>query len=228
MITIENLSKSFGEKVALDINQLSISKGEALGLVGNNGAGKTTFFNLMLDLLKPSTGNVFSMDQIVYGSNHWKEYTNAFIDTDFLIDFLSPQEYFHFLGSSRGVTNEEVDATLELYSEFISDDIKEDNYIRDLSKGNKTRVGILGALVGNPEVLIFDEPFSSLDPSSQLNLRNLFNKLKEQGKTLLISSHDLEHVSKVCNRIVILEKGQIKADIDENEINLEELRSYFV
>jgi ABC-2 type transport system ATP-binding protein len=115
------------------------------------------------------------------------------------------------------------------FKDFFNDEILgKKKYIRDFSSGNKQKIGIAAALIAKPEILILDEPFNSLDPTTQIRLKNLLNKLKvEQQLTMLISSHDLNHITEVCNRIVILEKGKIVQDKPTNENTLKELTEYF-
>jgi len=229
MIQIEELNKAYKGKTVLNIPDLVINKGESFGLVGNNGAGKTTLFSLLLDLIRPTTGRIVSKDLVINESEAWKPYTSSFIDESFLIGYLTPEEYFYFIGELRNRRKEDVDVFLEQFSEFFNDEIlNQRKYIRDLSKGNQKKVGIIGALIGDPEIIILDEPFANLDPSTQIRLKRLLKELvEERSLTILISSHDLTHVTEVCDRIVVLEKGEIVKDTLTTETTLKELESYF-
>lgn len=229
MIQIEELSKAYKGKTVLNIHDLVINKGESFGLVGNNGAGKTTLFSLLLDLIRPTTGRIVSKDLVISESESWKPYTSSFIDESFLIGYLTPEEYFYFIGELRNRRKADVDVFLEQFSEFFNDEIlNQRKYIRDLSKGNQKKVGIIGALIGDPEIIILDEPFANLDPSTQIRLKRLLKELvEERSLTILISSHDLTHVTEVCERIVVLEKGEIVKDTLTTETTLKELESYF-
>lgn len=229
MIHIQNLSKSYNGIQVLNIPELRIQKGESVGLVGNNGAGKTTLFSLILDLIQPDSGNVTLGDFQVHGQDEWKKFTAAFVDESFLIGYLSPEEYFYFLGELRGMNKVDVDAVVAEYKEFFNDEVLNRKvYIRDLSKGNQKKVGIVGALIGNPEVIILDEPFANLDPSTQFRLKNLINNLKEKKDiTLLISSHDLSHTVETADRIIALNKGVIVKDSLKTQETLAELNSFF-
>ena len=229
MITTTQLSKKYGTTTVLTIDSLEIPKGQTFGLVGNNGAGKTTYFNLLLDLINPTTGAIINHNIQVNKSEDWKPFTAAFIDESFLIGYLTPEEYFYFVGELRGLNKADIDAFLIQFTEIFNDEIlNKKKYLRDLSKGNQKKVGIVGALIGKPEVVILDEPFANLDPTTQIRLKKL---LKEQATinktTLLISSHDLGHVTEVCERIVVLEKGAIVKDIQTSEETLKELETYF-
>ncbi|SNR52842.1 ABC transporter ATP-binding protein [Lutibacter flavus] len=229
MIIATELSKKYGENIVLNIESLEIPKGQAFGLVGNNGAGKTTYFNLLLDLIKPTTGNVFNNEIQVNKSEDWKPFTAAFIDESFLIGYLTPEEYFYFIGELRGMNKADIDTFLAQFTEIFNDEILGGKkYLRDLSKGNQKKAGIVAALIGNPEVIVLDEPFANLDPTTQIRLKKLLRDLTKNSKaTILISSHDLGHVTEVCERIVVLDKGNIVKDIKTSEETLKELEAYF-
>ncbi len=229
MITINNLTKTYGKATVLNIEHLEIPNGETFGLVGNNGAGKTTLFSLMLDLIQATTGFV-SIDGIkVYESEAWKNKVSAFVDDSFLIGYLTPEEYFYFIGELRGQNKASVDEFLKQFHDLFNGEIlNSGKYVRDLSKGNQKKVGIVGAIIGNPEIIILDEPFANLDPSTQIKLKNLIKELsKQEGVTFLISSHDLSHTTEVCNRIVVVNKGQLVKDIQTNPETLRDLEQYF-
>jgi len=229
MIQAENLQKQYSGVTVLDIPEIQIGQGEMFGLVGNNGAGKTTFFRCLLDLIRPSAGVVKSKGEPVQGSEQWKSYTGAYLDEGFLIDYLSPEEYFDLLGKMHRMSKDDIADFIAGMSDFFNDEIiGKKKYIRDFSKGNQKKIGIAAALLGNPELLILDEPFTNLDPSSQIRLRKLLAELNEQrGVTMLISSHDLMHVTEVCSRIVALQKGIAVHDLQTNENTLKELEAFF-
>ena len=229
MITAENLLKKFGKTVAVDIGYLNITRGEIFGLVGNNGAGKTTFMRLCLDLLKPENGYVLSKSERVFQSDHWKSYTGSYIDTNFLIEFLKPEEYFDFIGSLYELKDEEIKQRLESLKPLMNGEILDQKkYIRNLSTGNKHKTGIIGALIAKPEVLILDEPFNFLDPSSQIILKQILKKLHDENNcTMIISSHNLNHISDTCTRIGLLEKGKILMDLKNDEQAMMKVEAYF-
>lgn len=230
MIQVNNLSKTYtnGVKV-LNITNLEIPKGQSFGLVGNNGAGKTTFFSLLLDLIQPTTGFIKSNDIQVNTSEAWKPFTSAFIDESFLIGYLTAEEYFYFIGDLRGQNKADVDALLSKHEEFFNGEIlKSKKYLRDLSKGNMKKVGIIATLIGNPEVVILDEPFANLDPTTVNRLKKIIKELADNPNvTVLVSSHDLVHTVEVCNRIVALHLGEIVKDIQTSEETLKELETFF-
>ena len=230
MITIDKLKKNFGEKVAVDIEHYEINQGDMLGLVGNNGAGKTTLFRLMLDLLKADDGKVIINDIDVSQSEDWKSITGAFIDDGFLIDYLTPEEYFYFIGKMYGLKKEEVDERLVPFERFMSGEvIGHKKLIRNYSAGNKQKIGIISAMLHYPQLLILDEPFNFLDPSSQSIIKHLLKKYNEEHQaTVIISSRNLNHTVDVCPRIALLEHGVIIRDIINEDNSAEkELEDYF-
>lgn len=230
MITISNLKKQFGDTIACDIEQFTINDGDILGLVGNNGAGKTTLFRLLLDLLKADSGSVQIDDVNPAESEAWKQTVGAYIDEGFLIDFLTPEEYFAFLGKISGMTQADVDQRLQDFEQFAAGEVfGQKKLIRNLSAGNKQKVGIISALFRRPKIVILDEPFNFLDPSSQLTLKHvLTDYAHETGATLLISSHNLQHTVDISNRIALLEHGVIIRDLPNSEGSANsELEAYF-
>lgn len=229
MIQVNNLEKAYHGVVVLNIPELKIEKGESFGLVGNNGAGKTTFFRLILDLIKANKGEILSQGIDVKSTTNWKSYTGSYLDENFLIDFLTPEEYFDFIGSINNLSKGDIKKFLEQFEDFFNGEIlNSKKYIRELSRGNKQKLGIAAALISDPEILVLDEPFASLDPTTQIRLKSLLKQLqKEKNVTMLISSHDLNHVTEVCERIVVLDKGNIIHDIKTGSDTLKELEKHF-
>ena len=229
MITIDTISKKYGKTEVLNVQSIEIPTGQSFGLVGNNGAGKTTLFNILLDLIRPTTGAVTNNNIVVSQSEDWKNFTGSFIDESFLITYLTPEEYFDFVGDLRGMNKADVAKFIAQFDEFFNGEIiGKKKYLRDLSKGNQKKAGIIAALMGNPQVVILDEPFANLDPTTQIRLKQIIKKLTENREiTVLISSHDLTHVTEVCERIVVLDKGAVVKDINTSPQTLKELESYF-
>lgn len=229
MLEVNGIRKEYNGVTVVDIHELHIGKGETVGLVGNNGAGKTTFFRMILDLVRPTSGVILNEDRNVAESSDWKNYTGSYLDEGFLIDFLTPDEYFAFIGNLHNLPKGEIAERLAQLEELFNDEIRGKNkYLRDLSKGNQKKAGIAAAILSNPELLILDEPFANLDPTTQFRLKKLLHTLKQdRGMTMFISSHDLMHVTEVCDRIIVLEKGQIVKDLKSGENTLQELEAYF-
>jgi ABC-2 type transport system ATP-binding protein len=228
IIEITKLNKSYAGKTVVDIQHLVINKGETIGLVGNNGAGKTTLFRMLLDLIRPDHGEILSKGNNVGNSDEWKHYTASYLDEGFLIDYLTPEEYFVFIGGLHHMSLADVQEHLRQYTEFFNGEILDSGkYIRDFSKGNQNKIGIASALIQKPELLILDEPFANLDPTTQIRLKIHIKLLKSEMLTTLISSHDLNHITDVCDRIILFEKGKVIKDIYTNENTLNELEDYF-
>jgi len=229
MIQITDLQKAYNGVTVLDIPALAIAQGESFGLVGNNGAGKTTLFRLILDLIEPATGEVKIDGERVMRNDAWKTITGSFLDEGFLIDFLTTEEYFSFVGKLHHKSEGDITVFLDGMKEFFNDEILgSKKLIRDYSKGNQKKIGIAAALIGDPKILILDEPFTALDPSSQIRLKRFLLDLQTRlNMTMLISSHDLNHVTEVCKRTVVLEKGKVVRDFQTNEDTLKELEAYF-
>ena len=240
MIRIDNLKKTFGETVACDIPSFTINDGDILGLLGNNGAGKTTLFRMLLDLLKADEGTVEYVLATTPDasascinpaeSEVWKQHVGAYIDEGFLIDFLTPEEYFAFLGKISGISQQVIDERLQAFERFSGGEIfGQKKLIRNLSAGNKMKVGIISALLRHPRIIILDEPFNFLDPTSQLVLKHLIKDYASQtGATILLSSHNLQHTVDVSTRIALLEHGHIIRDLPNVEGSASaELQEYF-
>lgn len=230
MITISNIKKAFGQTIASDIPSFTVNDGDILGLVGNNGAGKTTLFRMILDLLKPDEGQVTVAGINPAESEDWKDWTGAYIDDTFLVDFLTPEEFFAFLGKINDIPQSEIDERLKAYERLASGEVfGQKKLIRNLSAGNKQKVGIISALLMRPKLVILDEPFNFLDPSSQNILKHILTDYNhETGATILISSHNLAHTIDISTRIALLEKGQIIRDLPNTEGSArQELEDYF-
>ena len=142
---------------------------------------------------------------------------------------MTPEEYFDFIARLRGVNQVDLTAFLKKFEELFNDEILgQKKYLRDLSKGNQKKAGIVAALIGQPEVVILDEPFANLDPTTQIRLKKTLKTINEESSsTLLISSHDLGHITEVCERIVVLNKGDIIKDLKTSDETLKELEHFF-
>lgn len=230
MIYVENLIKRYSSEEVLNIEELTIERSECFGLVGNNGAGKTTFFQLILDLIRTTKGFVKINGENVSETEEWKNRVGSYLDEHMLLPFLSPDEYFETLKKIYGLTEKELKDALERFKPLFNEEILgKKKYIRDLSKGNLKKVGIASAFLNKPDIILLDEPFENLDPTSQNRLKKLIIEDQEQkGTTFLISSHDLIHVTDISNRIVLLEKGLVLKDLkDDKEVMASALADYF-
>lgn len=242
-ININNLKKTFGKTIAVNIDELKSAGNEIIGLVGNNGAGKTTLFRLLLDLTDADEGRVNMTFNVSEDGNpdaalslspseseEWKRYTGAYIDESFLIDFLTPEEYFGFVGRVCDMSKEQISQRLEYFSQFMAGEILgQKKYIREFSAGNKQKIGIIAAMFNRPQLLILDEPFNFLDPSSQMMLKRLITDYNsENGATVFISSHNLQNTTDISTRVILLEHGAIIKDMQNSDGSAEkELDDYF-
>ncbi|EFL46442.1 ABC transporter ATP-binding protein [Prevotella disiens] len=229
-IKIENLKKIYGENTVIDIPEFTISDGQLIGLVGNNGAGKTTLMRLMLDLIKANEGRVLSNGNAVNEDFAWKQYTGSFVDKSFLIDFYTPEEFFQFIADAYDIDSETLEERLQEFMPLMRDEILgTGKLIREFSEGNRQKIGIIGAMIVHPELLILDEPFNYLDPSSQINIAKIIHQVNQKyGTTVLISSHNLNFISEICSRVVLMEKGKIIKDMNnENQEATHEMEDYF-
>ena len=229
-ISIRDLQKQYGDKTALNIPSLEIQTGELLGIVGNNGAGKTTLLRLILDLIKANKGYIQLQNEQVNQSTNWKKATGSFLDEGFLVGFLTPDEYLRFTADTYNLASDEFLQRLEEYKRFMSDEITgTKKYIRQLSTGNKQKTGIVAAMLPDPDLLILDEPFNFLDPSSQIIIKNLLkSKNQALNNTMLISSHNINHLADICTRVILLEKGEIIIDqVNGSPADMEKIDSYF-
>ncbi|MBF1444529.1 ABC transporter ATP-binding protein [Prevotella nigrescens] len=229
-IKIENLKKIYGQNTVINIPELTLHNGELVGLVGNNGAGKTTLMRLILDLIRANEGRVLSNGNPVNECFEWKKYTGSFVDKGFLIDYYTPEEFFDFIAGVYGIDSATLAERLQGFESLMRDEIMgTGKLIRDFSEGNRQKIGIIGAMIVNPKILILDEPFNYLDPSSQINIARIIHEVNQQhGTTVLISSHNLNFISEICNRIILMEKGVILKDLtNADEAAAKELQSYF-
>jgi len=230
MIKVTNLIKTYHQKTVLNISDLIINNGDFFGLVGNNGAGKTTLLRLMLDLIRADRGEVRSDEYVVASTELWKDYTGSYLDEGFLIEYLTPEEFFSFIAEEYRLSREVMESRLAAFSDFFNGEVfgQRKKYIRDFSKGNRQKIGVASALLTEPGVLILDEPFNSLDPTSQILLKRMLSDYnRKYGATIIISSHDLNHVTEICTRIAIIEKGIIIRDLQNNGQAMVELADYF-
>ena len=229
-IKIQNLVKQYGKNTVLDIPELTIHSGELVGLVGNNGAGKTTLMRLILDLIEATEGYVETDGNRVNEDSTWKQFTGSFIDGRFLIDFYTPEEYFNFIANVYVIDKDTLNSRLAQYQSLMHDEILgTKKYLREFSEGNRQKIGIIGAMLINPKILILDEPFNYLDPSSQMLVAKLIRQMNQQlGTTVIISSHNLSFVSEISTRILLLEKGRVIKDlVNEEGSSAQELEEYF-
>ena len=231
MITLSQLKKTYGGVTALDVPKLTIEEGQIVGLVGNNGAGKTTMMRRILDLIRADQGYATIDGKRVDLYPVWKTFTGSFLDGSFLIDFYTPEEFFDFIAEAYGIPRDELANRLRTYETLMNDAIMgKGKLIHDHSNGNRQKIGIIGAMLVNPRVLILDEPFNYLDPSSQLVVAKLIREMnRDLGTTVLVSSHNLTSINDLCDRLLLLEKGRLLMDKAHVPGSIDpELEAYFL
>lgn len=227
MIEIEQLSKAYGSRTVLQVPSWRAGAGEVIGLVGSNGAGKTTFLRLLLDLIEADTGLVRIGGHEVARSDAWKAFTGAYLDERFLIGYLTTDEFLDFIRTVYGLSRDEAEPLIAPFHPFLPED-RSGRYLGELSTGNAKKVGITAAMFFGPRLLVLDEPFANLDPPSNIRLKQLLRDLHARtGATMLISSHDLAHVTELCGRITLIDRGRIVKDTATSHATLEELEAYF-
>lgn len=230
MLDITNLEKSFDGRRVLSIRELRVQSGAVFGLVGGNGAGKTTFLRLILDLLSPDEGSIVIDGMDIHKSVDWKAQTGSFLDESFLIDFLTADEFFRFCARVYNLNEEDYYRSLLPYQPFYPDELfgETRKLIRELSRGNAKKIGLIAAMFFEPRLVVLDEPFATLDPRSQIRLKQqIADQNRRLGTTFIVSSHDLHHVAEISTRIAVLEQGRIVRDMKTSEETLSVLREYF-
>jgi ABC-2 type transport system ATP-binding protein len=231
MVHLQQVRKTYpAAGDVLNIPALQLETGQCTGLLGNNGAGKTTLLKALLDLIPLDDGTITINGVLAAGNNGWKAWVGAFLDGSFLIPFLRPEEHFAFVGKTHGLSDSDVQQRLLPLAPFFRGEILGGKkHIRDLSEGNQAKVGIAAALLVRPKLLVLDEPFAHLDPSSQLELNRLLQgQQQEHGTTVLLSSHSLAHIQQICDRVLLLEKGQLRKDLPgKTTATFEEVNAYF-
>ncbi|MDR0205802.1 MAG: ABC transporter ATP-binding protein [Bacteroidales bacterium] len=230
VINITNLKKAYNKVTVVDIPLLNIYQGEIVGVVGNNGAGKTTLLRLCLDLIQATTGAVSLNGIEVSNDDYWKRMTGSYLDTNFLIEFLTAKEFLYFTGDAYSLSNAEIDKRKIIFQKFMTDEITDnEKFIHELSSGNRQKIGVVSAMIIHPEILILDEPFNFLDPTSQFELKRILKELNTTYKTtIMVSSHNIEHIIDLSSRVILMEKGRIAMDRNNDSKDVEnELRCYF-
>ena len=227
-LSIENISKRFGDNLAVSDLNINIPEGEIFGLLGGNGAGKTTTFRMILGLLTPTTGTVTYQDRKI---NYKMTDNIGYLPEERgLHPKLKVREQIQYLGKLKGMTSKEVDQQLDYWLEKFEVPENKDKKIEKLSKGNQQKIQVIAAIIHNPSLIILDEPFSGLDPINVEILKRSVIELKNNGATIIFSTHRMEHVEELCENVCILNKGrsvvagnidQIKADFGQKEIVIE-------
>jgi len=218
-ILVENISKKFGNQVALNNISFNIKKGEIVGFLGPNGAGKTTTMKIITSILKPTNGDVkIGGISVVKHPDKIKKYIGYLPENNPLYQDMGVVDYLKFCAQIQGISKNEINFSIKDIIKKCGLNSEKHKHISELSKGFKQRVGLAQAMINNPEVLILDEPTTGLDPIQIIEIRNLIKEIGKE-KTILLSSHILSEIEVTCDRIIIINKGTIVADTTTEEIH---------
>lgn len=212
ILSIEDLSKRYGAVQALKNVSFTVPKGSVFGILGPNGSGKTTLLGTIMDILKPTTGTYRLFDEVPTDSH--RRQIGTLLETPNFYHYLSAVQNLQIAAAIKRKGKEDIPKVLEMVNLTQRKDSKFSTY----SLGMKQRLAIASSLLGNPEVLVFDEPTNGLDPVGIAEIRELIKKLYTEGKTIIMASHLLDEVEKVCTHVAILKRGLLIASGKVNEI----------
>jgi lantibiotic transport system ATP-binding protein len=204
VLSVQNISKTYGVIKALQSVSFDVPQGSIFGILGPNGSGKTTLLGIVMDILKATDGNYLWMGQP--GSNQQRKKIGTLLETPNFYAYLSAQRNLEIAAEIKGADRADIPRVLKIVNLYERKDSKFNSY----SLGMKQRLAIASALLGNPDVLVFDEPTNGLDPAGIAEIRELMKKLSAQGKTIIMASHILDEVEKVCTHVAIIQKGVLK------------------
>ena len=219
MLEVKNLSKYFGIKKAVDNVSFKVEEGHILGVLGKNGAGKSTIFRMILNILEPDEGEVLYNGQKI--DNHISDRIGYLPEVGSLIDSYTVYEQCVYYGKMKSMKTEEIKNNMfELLEQFGIVEYA-NMKIKELSKGNKQKIQFIISLLHNPDLIILDEPFSGLDPVSVEYFKNIILLLKSQGKTIVFSSHIMSQVEMLREEVLIIDKGKVILNCNLEEIKQE-------
>lgn len=204
VLLVENLSKTYGRIKALQNVSFEVPKGTVFGILGPNGSGKTTLLGIVMDVLRSTSGNYLWNGQA--GSNEQRKQMGTLLETPNFYHYLSGETNLKIAAEIKGRGKENIDAALKTVNLYERRKSKFNSY----SLGMKQRLAIASTLLGDPEVLVFDEPTNGLDPAGIAEIRELIQKLNREGKTIIMASHILDEVERVCTHVAIIQKGVLK------------------
>lgn len=216
ILTVENLHKNYTNVQALKGVSFSVPKGAVFGILGPNGSGKTTLLGIIVDILRASSGSVKLFDETPR-QDHRKR-IGTFLETPNFYHYLNAVQNLEIAAAIKGHGKEDIDRVLQM----VSLDQRKFHKFSTYSLGMKQRLALASCLLGNPEVMIFDEPTNGLDPVGIAETRELIKKLNGEGKTIIMASHLLDEVEKVCTHVAILQKGTLLTHGHVDEILVQE------
>lgn len=231
VVLTNKLTKKYGDFVALDSLSLRVERGQILGFIGPNGAGKTTTIKILVGLARPTSGSasIAGVD-CTHDTRQIKRLVGYMPDTFGSYDNMRVLEYLDFFGAAFGIPRRDRIRRIQEVLETTGSMYMKDRFVESLSHGMKQRVGVARTLLHDPPVLILDEPANGLDPQARIEMRELLLHLAELGKTLLVTSHILPELSRICNRVAIITKGRLRAigTLDEITRSVRQVRAFEV
>lgn len=219
MIKTVDLTKKYGDAFAIKSIDLDLQPGDLFGFIGPNGAGKTTTMRIIATLLEPSWGEAYVCDHSVHTApKEIRRLVGYMPDFFGVYDDMTVVEYLEFFAASYRINGEARKTRVDEMLDVVDLDFKRDAFANTLSRGQTQRLGLARTLLHDPQVLLLDEPLSGLDPRARIEMRNLLRKLGEMGKTIIVSSHILPELADVCNKIGIIDKGELKQNATKTEV----------
>lgn len=223
MIIVENICKSFDTVQALNDVSFSIEAGALCGLVGPNGAGKSTLFKLLMGLLELDSGQIkIAGVTINFGETGYKSRIGYAPEAPILYDYLTGVGFLHFIAAAKRLPEKLKKSEIKKWIDFFDLSSKAGELIKNYSHGMRRKMSLCAALIGSPDILLLDEATNGLDPESSFKFKNYLKTYCQQGGTVLFSSHIIETVEHLCDRIIILHQGKIRQELERN--NWERLR----
>ena len=216
ILSIENLRKNYGKVQALKGVSFDVPQGTVFGILGPNGSGKTTMLGVITDILRPTSGTYRLFDEVP--TEKHRSQIGTFLETPNFYHYLSGERNLRIAAAIKGRGENDIPKVLEM----VNLTQRKDSRFSTYSLGMKQRLAIASCLLGNPEVMILDEPTNGLDPVGIAEIRELIKRLRQEGKTIIMASHMLDEVEKVCSHVAILKKGELVATGDVNEILVSE------
>lgn len=212
VVVTEGLTKKYGEFTALDRLSITVNRGQILGFIGHNGAGKTTAIRILVGLARPTSGRAsIAGADCVAQARKVKRLVGYMPDRFGSYDNMRVREYLDFFGAAFGIRRRDRIKRIDEVLDVTNSRYMQDRYVEALSHGMQQRVGIARTLLHEPEVLILDEPANGLDPEARIDMRTILLRLSDLGKTLIVTSHILPELARICNQVAILHRGKLEA-----------------
>jgi ABC-2 type transport system ATP-binding protein len=219
VIKTVDLTKKYGDAFAIKGIDLDLQPGDLFGFIGPNGAGKTTTMRIIATLLEPTWGEAYVCDHSVHTApKEIRRLVGYMPDFFGVYDDMTVVEYLEFFAASYRINGTKRQQRVNEMLDVVDLDFKRDAFANTLSRGQTQRLGLARTLLHDPQVLLLDEPLSGLDPRARIEMRNLLRKLGEMGKTIIVSSHILPELADVCNKVGIIDKGELKQNATKAEV----------